>query len=327
MTEAAIRPVEAPFPADRQFALRMASLGATVGPSVDAELRTLVAGVRGDPRDASVVPAAAAAALAARYDLASIDELALLALPVAAELARPAISGYRVAAVAIEAESGDLVLGGNLEFPGTELGTTIHAEGFVALRARRRGAHIVTLAVGEAHPCAHCRQTLTEAAGADALRIIDPLGHALTLDDLYPWAFTPTALGIEADSPARIAWPDLVLVGDEPPAPIAAQLLAVGRRAHAPYSGAPSAVVLAAGAAATVGAGCVESVAFNPSISALQAALVELAAARVDSARIAEGWLAKADGGAVDPEPGFRALLRTVAPDASAHVVCWRTRG
>jgi cytidine deaminase len=327
VTEAAIRTAEAPFPADAAFALRMASLGPGVGPSVEADVRTLLAGVPGDPRDASVIPAAAAASLVARHDLASVDELSLLALPVAAELARPAISGYRVPAVGIEAESGDLVLGGNLEFPGSELGATIHAEGFVALRARRRGSVVGTLAVSEAHPCAHCRQTLTEAAGSAALRIIDPLGHALTLDDLYPWPFTPAALGIEADSPSRVRWPDLAFVGAEPPAAIAAELLAVGRRAHAPYSGAPSAVVLSVRPTGMVGAGCVESVAFNPSIGALQAALVELAAARIDTSHIAEGWLARTDGGTVDPGPGFRALLRAVAPEATAHVVSWRPQG
>jgi cytidine deaminase len=72
-------------------------------------------------------------------------------------------------------------------------------------------------------------------------------------------------------------------------------------------------------------AGCVESVAFNPSIGALQAALVELAAARIEPTAIADAWLAKVDGGAVDPEPAFRALLHAVAPGAGANVVHWRT--
>ena len=102
-------------------------------------------------------------------------------------------------------------------------------------------------------------------------------------------------------------------------------MLDAGTHAHAPYSGAPSAVVLRAGDGRLVGAGCVESVAFNPSVSALQAALVELVAARIDPSDIAEGWLASADGGAVDPEPGFRALLRAIAPGAAAHVARWAT--
>ena len=67
-----------------------------------------------------------------------------------------------------------------------------------------------------------------------------------------------------------------------------------------------------------------ESVAFNPSIGALQAALVEVVAAGVDPGAVREGWLAATDGGAVDPEPGFRALLATVAPAAIANVVRWR---
>ncbi|HYK96660.1 MAG TPA: hypothetical protein VE011_12485 [Candidatus Dormibacteraeota bacterium] len=188
MTEAAIRPPTLPFPANTAFASRMASLTSTVGPAVETDLREILdAGPQG-PLDGSVVPAEAGASLVARHGLVAIDELALLALPLAAELARPAISGYRVAAV-------------------------------------------------------------------------------------------------------------------------------------------PSAVVLTLAPSGWVGGGCVESVAYNPSIGALQAALVELAAARLDPSSIVDAWLAKLDAGAVDPEPGFRALLYAVAPAANARVVRWRTTG
>ena len=85
--------------------------------------------------------------------------------------------------------------------------------------------------------------------------------------------------------------------------------------------------MLRADQGAVIGAGCVESVAFNPSISALQAALVELAARHGAPARIAEAWLARTERGVVDPEPGFRSLLRAVAPSAIAHVVEWRAGG
>lgn len=316
--------IEAPFHADATIADRLAELGRRVGPAVEAEVAAIVARPPIDPLDGSTLTAAEAAALVARHGLSSTSELALLALPVAQGMARPPISGYRVAAIGIEAESGDLVLGANLEFPGTELGTTVHAEGFVALRARRRGRTLATLAVREAHPCAHCRQTLAESAAAEALTLIDTLGHALTLADLYPWPFRPAALGVEGDTPARVAWPNLTFVDPSRAADAAAALLEAGSRAHAPYSGAPSAVVLRLRDGRTVGAGCVESVAFNPSISALQAALVELAAARSEPLEIAEGWLALTEGGSVDPEPGFRALLGAVAPDAGAQVARWR---
>jgi cytidine deaminase len=295
-----------------------------IGAGAATELTAEIAAIAARPGGASTIPAAVAEDLVARHGLASSSELALLALAAAGELARPAISGYRVAAVGIESETGDLLLGANLEFPGSELTTTIHAEGFVALRARDRGRTLATLAVREAHPCAHCRQTLSESAAADGLALIDLEGNTLALRDLYPWPFRPAALGVAGDTPGLQSWPGLAFVGPVPPDGIAAPLLEAGGRAHAPYSGAPSAVVLRTEDEALHGAGCVESVAFNPSISALQAALVEVVAARQDPAGIGEGWLGLTEGGPVDPEPGFRALLRSVAPHASAHVVRWR---
>lgn len=278
-----------------------------------------------DPVEGATIPAADAQDLASRFGLDSTTALALAALPVARRLASPPISGYRVAAVGIEAETGDLLLGGNLEFPGTELTTTIHAEGFVALRARRRGRTLRTLALRVAHPCAHCRQVLAESAAADGLLLVDTEGSRLHLGDLYPWAFAPGALGIEPDDPARRSWPGLAFVDPAPEAAVAGLLLDLGARAHAPYSGAPSAVVLRARDGRLVGAGCIESVAFNPSISAAQAAFVEVAAAAIEPSAIAAAWLGCTTGGAVDPEPGFRTLLGAVAPAARLAVARWRT--
>ncbi len=311
--------------ADSALAVRFAAVSARAGEAVAAEVSTLVAGPVEGPLDGCTVPAEVASELVSRHGLASIEELALLALPVAGELARPPISRYRVAAVGVEADSGDLVLGGNLEFPGSELASTIHAEGFVALRVRRRGHTLATLAVRQARPCAHCRQTLAESAAADSLVLVDTLGHTVRLDDLYPWPFQPRALGVDGDTPSRVSWPDLALPAGAAPPDVSEALLEAGTHAHAPYSGAPSAVVLRSRDGRLVSAGCVESVAFNPSVSALQAALVELAAARIDPWEIAEAWLAAVDGGAVDPEPGFRALLHAIAPDAVAHVARWAT--
>jgi hypothetical protein len=68
-----------------------------------------------------------------------------------------------------------------------------------------------------------------------------------------------------------------------------------------------------------------ESVAFNPSISALQAAIVELVANGIDGADVSDAWLACTDGGAIDPEPGFRTLLASAAPHARPSVARWRT--
>jgi cytidine deaminase len=318
--------IVAPFRADAQFARRLAALAERVGPAVEAEIETIVGAPSGEPVGGSTIRAADAAALVTRHGLESVRELALLALPVARAMARPPISGYRVAAVGIEAGSGDLLLGANLEFPGIDLATTVHAEGFVALRARRRGHWLEELAVREAHPCAHCRQTLAEGARADRLVIVDPLGHELTLDQLYPWPFRPSALGDAGDEPDVVAWPSLALDGVALSGEVAAAVLEAGGRAHAPYSGSPSAVVFRLADGRLASAGCVESVAFNPTITATQAALVEVAAMRAEPADVTEGWLARTAGGRVDPAPGFLALLAAVAPTATATVVEWSAR-
>jgi cytidine deaminase len=238
-------------------------------------------------------------------------------------MSRAPISGFEVPAVGIEAGSGDLVLGANLEFPGTELETTIHAEGFVALRARRRGRSLATLVVREARPCAHCRQTLSESASADDLVLVDERGSRRRLDDLYPWPFRPAALGVAGDNPATVRWPELAIEAGAAPPDVAGPLLDVAVRAHVPYSEAPSAVALRLADGRVLAAAAVESVAFNPSISATQAAMVELAAARAEAAAVREAWLGRTADAAIDPEAGFRALLGAVAPQARLRVLDW----
>jgi len=217
-------------------------------------------------------------------------------------------------------DAGDLVLGANLEFPGADLGSTVHAEGFASLRSRSRGRTLRVLALTEAHPCAHCRQTLTESVGADDLELIDPLGHTLRLGDLYPWPFTPAALGIEADDPSRPAWPEIQITGG-PPDEVGAVLLEAALQAHAPYSRCPSVIALRLRDGRLLAAGCVESVSFNPTLTAMQAALVEVAAVGASGNAVDRAWLGRLPGGAADPVPGATALLAAVAPGVDLGVV------
>jgi cytidine deaminase len=152
---------------------------------------------------------------------------------------------------------------------------------------------------------------------------VDSQGNRRTLDDLYPWPFRPAALGVPGDDPATVRWSSLAIAADAAPPDVAGLLLDLGGRAHVPYSEAPSAVVLRLADGRLLGAAAVESVAFNPSISATQAALVELAAVRGDAAAIVEAWLARVRGARVDPEAGFRALITAAAPTASVRTVDW----
>jgi len=313
-----------PFTADPAVPRRLESLGREVGDAVRQAARAALADTRPGPdaNDGGVLPRAVADELVTRFGLASVRELMLLLLDVAQGLARPPISDFHVGAVGLEAGTGNLILGGNVEFPGTHLGYTLHGEGFVFTRAMSRGTDIAVIAIGEAHPCAHCRQCLAEYAASDRLELIDPLGHTLTLAQLYPWPFDPAYLGQRGAVPGRVLWPDLAFAA-EPRHPAGPALLAAGRRSHSPYSGCPGAVVLLLADGSHVAGAAVESVAFNPTIQPLQAAMVDLIAHGHAPADITGALLGMVVGGTVDYRRATAELLAAVAPDAPLTVAGW----
>jgi cytidine deaminase len=273
-------------------------------------------------RDARVL-ATDVAELVATFGLDGPEAVMLAALPAATALADPPISRYRVGAVGLEAPSGDLLLGGNLEFPGVDLRATVHAEGSIAMRAHARGMSITTLAIDSARPCAYCRQTLVEFAWAHDLRVIDPAGHDRSVDDLVPWPFTPRDLGATGAVPGAVPWPDLRVDDGDVPDDVARALEAAGRRAHAPYSACPSAVVVRFRDGRLVAGMTIENAAFDPSVGPLTVALVLLRAGGDSYADIASAWLATRPDGPVDDVPSSRVLLGAVAPDATLETTTW----
>ncbi|HEY0034937.1 MAG TPA: hypothetical protein VGB81_16870 [Devosia sp.] len=304
-----------PFNADIAVPTRLAAIA-------EAKRTAIQRDAMAAARD-GIIPAAIAERLVVEHGLSSIRNLMLLLLDAAKGYARPAISNFFVGAVGLETPSGDLVLGGNVEFPGTHLGFTLHGEGFVATRVFNRGADLAVIAIGEAHPCAHCRQYLSEFAAGRSLELIDPLGHTLTLAQLYPWPFYPSYLGEPGAMPAVVSRPELALaVSDLSPA-ISGLLLVAGRHAHAPYSKCPGAVVLELTDGRILSGASVESVAFNPTVGPLQSALVELLAAGRSYEEIASVTLGTVLSGSVDYSASTRELLFKIAPNARLTVVGW----
>ncbi len=313
-----------PFTVDPAVPARLAALGAERTAAIRTAVRDYFARITPDSaaNDGGVLPAPLVADIVARYGLASPRDLMLLLLEVAQSFAAPPISDFHVGAVGLEAGSGDLILGGNVEFPGTHLGYTLHGEGFVFTRAMSRGTDIAAIAIGEAHPCAHCRQCLAEYAASDRLELIDPLGHTLTMAQLYPWPFDPAYLGERGAVPGRELWPALAPTGDSA-APVPAALLAAGRRSHSPYSKCPGAVLLTTADGTTFTGFAIESVAFNPTIQPLQMAMVDLLAHGYAGADIARADLGTVLGGAVDYRRATAELLQAIAPAATLGVHGW----
>ncbi len=294
-----------PFRADPAVPLRLA--GQDAERLRDQALAALAPGL--------VLPAAEVARIVAEEGLAGPEDLMLHLVAAARAHARPPVSGFFVGAVGLLA-SGDVILGGNLEFPGTHLGMTVHGEGFVATRAMQLGQRLSAIALDEAHPCAHCRQFLSEFSGGPELWLIDPLGHRLRLSDLYPWPFDPAYLGQEGAVPGAETFP--TLTSDGPPL-----LTRTGRRAWAPYSRCPGAVVLELRGGEAVAGASFESVAFNPTLPPLQAALIALLAGGGGYADIAHAHLGTVIGGAVDYSATTRATLSTLAPGAPLTIHGW----
>jgi cytidine deaminase len=304
-----------PFRADPGIRSRQERLAQSIGIPLRAEILSLLPASARRPggNDGAVLPKEKADALIAKYALTGIEELMLLALVPARTFAKPPISSFFVGAVGLERETGGLVFGGNMEFPQTHLGFTVHGEGFVLTRAAARGTTISHLAIGEAHPCAHCRQYLSEFAASRDLILIDPLGHRLSMAELYPWPFDPDYLG-EAGYVPGVVHEDRELAPNELPPAIATALLEAVRRAHAPYSKCPGAVVLVLKDGGMISGFAIESVAFNPTMGPLQAALINLGANGYEPADIAAAALATCRDGAVDYSLSTAELLGKVAP-------------
>jgi cytidine deaminase len=314
-----------PFAADPSVKERLDAVTAERGEAIHIAIETILNGRRRVIGDnlGGVIMGEEAESLCEWFALDGIEQLMLLVLPHAQKLARPPISAFEVGAVGLERDTGAIIVGGNIEFPGTHLGMTLHGEGFIATRAFSRGQTLATIALGEAHPCGYCRQYLSEFARSSELVLIDPLGHRLTLGELYPWPFDPDYLGESGAVPGTEYWPDLQLESNMMPPEVATKLESTGRRAYAPYSKCPSAVVLALKDGGLIAGATIESVAYNPTVGPLQAALVDLAAHGYEHADIAEAALATPRGGFVDYTASTTEFLGRIAPDVRLQTAAW----
>jgi cytidine deaminase len=312
-----------PFHADAGTRTHFEALDAGAGPAVRAAVAaSLERGRHNVARNlGGILLKQDADAIRVEHGL-TVEELMLLSRLTADSFALPPISNFFVGAVGLERETGNLIFGGNLEFVGAHIGSTVHAEGFVFTRAFSRGTSVQTICLGEAHPCAHCRQFLSEFAATANLTLIDPLGHRLTMAELYPWPFDPAYLGEQGVVVGELGHPDLALGGNDLPEKVALRLIELGRRAHVPYGKAPAAIVLRLADGVLIGGTAIESVAFNPTMSPLQAAMIDLFAHGYAASDVVAAVIA-AQPGPVDYTRHARDLLSVVAPDVTLVEVVW----
>jgi len=243
----------------------------------------------------------------------TVEQIMLDLLPFARGFSRPPISDFHVGAV-VRGTNGDLFVGANIEIPGQVLGCCVHAEQAASSQAFMSGATgIEAIAVGGA-PCGHCRQFLNEMAPDGSIRVIVPGREPMRLGSLLPYAFGPSALGFNRGAlpveSVRIA------LNGTAADPLTGAALSAACHSYAPYSKAHSGVAVRLTNGDIHSGAYIENVAFNPSLSPLQVALVSVLVSRQEFHQIEEVVLVELDVTAISQAPMTEAVLRSVCPKA-----------
>jgi len=201
----------------------------------------------------------------------TFEQLLLSLVPQAKAFAIPPISNFFVGAVALGA-SGGIYLGANYEFAGQALSYTVHAEQAATANAIAHGETGLQMIAVSAAPCGYCRQFLNELTTAPALQVLLPDAPPTPLTALLPHAFGPRDLGVAAAlmSPQSHG---LTLPSSDP---VVQAALAAANASYAPYTESYAGVALETSDGSIFAGQIAENAAFNPSMSPLEQAVVNL---------------------------------------------------
>ncbi|KAG7585850.1 Cytidine and deoxycytidylate deaminase domain [Arabidopsis thaliana x Arabidopsis arenosa] len=213
----------------------------------------------------------------------------------AISLTRAPFSKYKVGAVG-RASSGRVYLGVIVDFPGLPLHHSIHAEQFLVTNlALNSEKDLCELAVAVSidgkefnTPCGHCRQFLMEIRNAPDIKILLKSKHEegsfSSLGSLFLDRFSPENVLMKG-SPLLLENHDncLVLSGSAGEicsdcSHLECKALAAANNSFSPYTHSPSGVALADNDGIWYRGWYIESVASNPSLGPVQAALVDFVA-------------------------------------------------
>lgn len=243
------------------------------------------------------------------------DDLVQSLLPLAAEFSVHPISKFKVGAISV-GDSGNLYFGANQEFAGVPISQVVHAEQAAIACAHLHGETGITMIAASERPCGHCRQFLYELADAHQLTVMQPNGHLIKLSTFLPDAFGPAQLGVAGGllSASR----PLQLTTTNNDALVQAALAAAGR-SYAPYSNAQCGVALSTKDGKIFHGSYLENAAFNPSLPALQAALVHLIQSAARYEDVSDAVLVQTSG-SINHDAMTELLLKAVCPQVKLQV-------
>lgn len=239
----------------------------------------------------------------------TVEDLLQQLVTVAKLYARPSISGYKVGVAAL-GESGNIYLGVNLELAGQPLNEAVHGEQFLVVNARNHGEKRLVAIALSAAPCGHCRQFLHEMGGGDQLLIITPNNLDKTLASLLPESFGPENLGVSS-SLMQVSEEIHSFDGEDL---LVKKALQAAITSYAPYSESKSGVAIQTKDGSIYTGSYLENVAFNPSLSPLQAALVALVVGGKEYDEITRVVLAEKESARISQEAYSEHIVRYLAP-------------
>ena len=267
------------------------------------------------PGSAAIVEADELEAMARESGL-DAHAIVLACLGWAQRWARAPVSNFEVGAAALGG-SGRLYLGANIEFRGQPLAQTIHAEQAVIAHAWAHAEARIELLATSAAPCGYCRQFLLELPEPRPRLLLADHSPALTsLDALLPEAFGPTQLG-RAPQLLRAGPHGLRLASSSAASELERAALAAADRGSAPYTGALSGVAVQASDGSIHAGAIAESVAYNPTLAPMQAALIAAHHGGAHVETIMHAVLVEIDGAQISQLDHAAAILASVAAGAT----------
>jgi len=234
----------------------------------------------------------------------SDKQLRLALLPLAASYSISPISNFCVGAI-VRGLSGRLYFGANIEFANSPLGQSVHAEQSAISHAWMKGeAGIQDITINYS-PCGHCRQFMNELNTAQTLMVQLPEREAKSLQAYLPESFGPNDLNI-----------DTLLMDDKPLAHhinsddrLLNKAVEALNISHAPYSGNYGGVAIKLDDNVIYTGAYAENAAFNPSLPALQVAIIQMQMAGKNVAQISAVALVELKTGQISHQASTQSVL------------------
>ena len=201
----------------------------------------------------------------------SENDLRVALLPLATTLSISNISNFRVGAI-VTGLSGRLYFGANMEFANASLSQSVHAEQSAISHAWMKGEIGVANITVNYSPCGHCRQFMNELTTADSIKIQLPKSIEKNLQYYLPDSFGPSDLATDRRLMDQEVMSFLLSTEDF----LVKKALLAMNASYAPYSHHFSGVGLMLENGESFTGRYAENAAFNPSLSPLQVALVQV---------------------------------------------------